>query len=45
MALLYDAIGWRGLLILGVLPALLVVYVRRYVKEPEIWAREPHDPA
>jgi MFS transporter, SHS family, lactate transporter len=37
--LLYDAIGWRGLLILGVLPALLVVYVRRYVKEPEIWAR------
>jgi SHS family lactate transporter-like MFS transporter len=38
-ALLYDAIGWRGLLILGVLPALLVVYVRRYVKEPEIWAQ------
>ena len=37
--LLYDAIGWRGLLILGVLPALLVVYVRRYVKEPEIWAQ------
>ncbi len=37
--LLYDAIGWRGLLIIGVLPALLVVYVRRYVKEPEIWAQ------
>jgi SHS family lactate transporter-like MFS transporter len=36
-ALLYDAIGWRGLLIIGVLPALVVVYIRRYVKEPEIW--------
>ena len=36
-ALLYDAIGWRGLLWLGILPALAVVYVRRYVKEPEVW--------
>src|SRR6185312_12331792 len=38
-ALLYDSIGWRGLLIMGVLPALLVVYVRRYVREREIWAK------
>ena len=38
-ALLYDAIGWRGLLIIGVLPALLVVYIRRYVKEPEVWVK------
>ncbi len=38
-ALLYNSIGWRGLLILGVLPALVVVYIRRYVKEPEIWAQ------
>jgi SHS family lactate transporter-like MFS transporter len=37
-ALLYDSIGWRGLLIMGCLPALAVVYIRRYVKEPEIWA-------
>src|SRR5579863_9817141 len=35
--LLYDAIGWRGLLIIGVLPALLVVYIRIYVKEPPVW--------
>ena len=35
--LLYDYIGWRGLLILGVLPALAIIYVRRYVKEPEVW--------
>jgi MFS transporter, SHS family, lactate transporter len=35
--LLYSSIGWRGLLMLGVLPALLIVYVRRYVKEPPVW--------
>ncbi len=35
--LLYTSIGWRGLLMIGVLPALLIVYVRRYVKEPEVW--------
>ena len=36
-ALLYDSIGWRGLLLIGVLPALLIVYIRIYVKEPEVW--------
>src|SRR6266403_5705682 len=35
--LLYDAIGWRGLLWMGILPALLIVYIRFFVKEPEIW--------
>ncbi|MGH9810636.1 MAG: MFS transporter, partial [Terriglobia bacterium] len=35
--LLYDKIGWRGLLILGVLPALAVVWIRLYVKEPKVW--------
>jgi MFS family permease len=35
--LLYDVIGWRGLLILGVLPALTVVWIRIYVKEPKVW--------
>jgi SHS family lactate transporter-like MFS transporter len=35
--LLYDSIGWRGLLLIGVLPAVLIVYVRKYVKEPEVW--------
>ena len=37
--LLYDSIGWRGLLIIGVLPALAVVYIRKYVKEPELWTK------
>src|SRR6202012_3869510 len=30
---LYQYIGWRGMFILGVLPALLVFYVRRHVGE------------
>ena len=35
--LFYDSIGWRGLLWMGILPALAVVWVRKYVKEPEVW--------
>jgi MFS transporter, SHS family, lactate transporter len=35
--LLYNHIGWRGLLMLGVLPALLLVYIRTSVKEPAVW--------
>jgi MFS transporter, SHS family, lactate transporter len=34
---LYDTIGWRGLLWIGILPALVVIWVRIYVKEPEVW--------
>lgn len=36
-ATLYDVIGWRGMLWMGVLPALAVVWIRVYVKEPEVW--------
>jgi MFS family permease len=35
--LLYTSIGWRGLLWIGILPALTVVYVRYFVKEPPVW--------
>jgi SHS family lactate transporter-like MFS transporter len=38
-ALLYDLIGWRGLLLIGVLPALAVLWIRKNVKEPEVWVR------
>ena len=34
----HKGYGWRGMLILGVLPALAVVWIRIYVKEPEVWA-------
>ena len=36
--LFYNYIGWRGMLWVGVLPALSVFYVRHFVKEPPIWA-------
>jgi SHS family lactate transporter-like MFS transporter len=32
-----DTIGWRGMLWIGVLPALSIVYIRYFVKEPPIW--------
>jgi MFS family permease len=34
--------GWRGVFLVGILPALLTLWIRRYVKEPQIWleARE-----
>src|SRR5947199_5781862 len=35
--LFYDYIGWRGMLWIGVLPALSVVWIRYYVKEPPVW--------
>ena len=34
---LSDLIGWRGLLWIGILPALVVVWIRFYVSEPEVW--------
>ena len=39
---LYNSIGWRGLLIIGVLPALLLVYIRFFVKEPAVWLENRH---
>jgi MFS family permease len=35
--------SWRVLFFLGILPALLVVYVRRYVPEPEIFRKPSPD--
>jgi MFS transporter, SHS family, lactate transporter len=36
--LFYDYLGWRGMLWIGIVPALSVVYIRYFVKEPEVWA-------
>jgi SHS family lactate transporter-like MFS transporter len=35
--LLLPTIGWRGMLALGVLPALVILFVRRHVKESPAW--------
>lgn len=36
-ALLFVHIGWRGLFIVGAMPALLVLYVRMTVEESPVW--------
>jgi SHS family lactate transporter-like MFS transporter len=35
--LLFQYIGWRGMFMVGVLPALLVLYIRRNVPESPSW--------
>ena len=35
--LLFATIGWRGMLWVGILPALLCVYIRFFVKESGLW--------
>ena len=35
--MLFDRLGWRGMLWIGIAPALAIVYVRFFVKEPEVW--------
>src|ERR1700688_4973243 len=34
---LFDVIGWRGLLWIRIFAALVVVWIRYYVNEPEVW--------
>ena len=35
--LVFETIGWRGMFVVGVLPALLVLYIRRNVEESPAW--------
>jgi len=35
--LFYQSWGWRGMLWVGILPALAVLYIRHFVKEPDVW--------
>jgi MFS family permease len=37
-SLLPNAIAWRAMFWIGILPALLVFYIRRYVPEPEVYS-------
>jgi MFS family permease len=36
--------NWRALFLVGVLPALLTVFIRRRVEEPPIWLRQARQP-
>jgi MFS transporter, SHS family, lactate transporter len=39
-AQLYDVIGWRGMFMLSLVPAVLVLYIRRHVPESPGWTPE-----
>jgi SHS family lactate transporter-like MFS transporter len=39
-AALYASIGWRGLFMVGIVPALLIFYIRRHVPESPGWKPE-----
>ena len=34
--------GWRGMFVVGVVPALLVLYIRRGVEESPVWREQKH---
>jgi MFS family permease len=38
-----PAFGWRAVFFVGILPAFLTIWVRRNVREPEIWRRARRD--
>ncbi len=40
--LLFPLIGWRGMFVVGVLPALLVLYIRTHVKESPAFEAQRH---
>jgi SHS family lactate transporter-like MFS transporter len=40
--LLLPTIGWRGMLMLGVAPALLIMFIRRHVPESPAWEAVHH---
>lgn len=40
-ALVFPLIGWRGMFMIGVVPAPLVLYIRKTVLESPVWRRKP----
>ena len=42
MAVFPPDYAWRAVFVFGLLPALLVIYIRRHVKEPPLFARAQH---
>jgi len=36
----YDVLHWRGMFLVGIIPALLILYIRRHVPESPGWSRE-----
>jgi MFS transporter, SHS family, lactate transporter len=40
----FPLVGWRGLFFIGIVPALLVLYIRRHVPESPDWAARQKSP-
>ena len=36
----YDVLHWRGMFLVGIIPALLILYIRRHVPESPGWSRD-----
>jgi MFS family permease len=43
-AVVLPRFGWRWLFVTGVLPALLVFWIRRKIKEPRLWSADTDGP-
>ena len=43
--ILFDHIGWRGMFVVGFVPALLVLYIRATVPESPVWEQTQTRPA
>jgi SHS family lactate transporter-like MFS transporter len=44
-AFAFDALGWRGMFIVGAMPAVLVLYIRASVEESPVWLAGQRQPA
>lgn len=40
-ALILPYFGWRAVFFVGIFPAIVTLWIRRHVKEPEIWREKP----
>jgi MFS family permease len=44
-AAMLTTVGWRGVFFVGLLPALLTLWIQRGVEEPDVWVRARGSPA
>ena len=44
VAIMLPRFGWRAVFFVGIVPALFTLWIRRSVKEPEMWTRRASQP-
>ena len=45
VAIVLPRFGWRAVFFVGIIPALFTLWIRRSVREPEMWTRRAAQPA